>query len=242
MIRCLIVDDEPPARELIASYISRLNDMEVVEQCSNALDAFTCLQNQDIDLMFLDIQMPKMTGLELIKALQHPPKIILTTAFKEHASEGFDLDVLDYLVKPIHFERFMRSVCKYHQLAPRDGTEPIVENSYDQAYLFIKVNKEQVKIFFKEIVVVEGLKDYIRITTRDSSYVTYNRLSYMEEILPESRFVRIHKSYIIALSEVKSFKSDSVKVGDHSYPVGRIYKRRFTDALEAYQKGSRKVN
>jgi DNA-binding LytR/AlgR family response regulator len=239
MVRCLIVDDEPPARELIASYIARLEDLELVEQCGNAIEAFSFLQNHDIDLMFLDIQMPRMSGMELIRTLHNPPQIILTTAYKEYASEGFDLDVLDYLVKPIPFERFMRSVAKYHHYTPRAAEEELRESSYDKAYLFIKVNKEQIRIFFKEIVVIESLKDYIRITTHEASYVTYVRLSYMDEVLPETRFTRIHKSYIIALSEVKSYRNDSVKVGDKSYPVGRIYKKRFQEALVAYHKGQR---
>lgn len=232
MVKCLIVDDEPPARELLASYISRLDDLEIVQQCGNALEAFSCLQKNAIDLMFLDIQMPRMTGLELIKSLHHPPKIVLTTAYKEHASEGFDLDVLDYLVKPISFERFMRSVAKYHQYAPKpEITEP-AENTYEQAYLFIKVNKEQIKVHFKDIRYIESLKDYIRITTRTNSYVTYNRLSYMEEVLPEKRFVRIHKSHIIAIKELKSYGNGFVNMGDRELPVGRIYKHLFLDALK----------
>lgn len=235
MVKCLIVDDEPPARELLASYISRLDDMEIVQQCGNALEAFSCLQKNAIDLMFLDIQMPRMTGLELIKSLHDPPKIVLTTAFKEYASEGFDLDVLDYLVKPISFERFMRSVAKYHQYAGKVLIQEPDEGTYDQAYLFIKVNKDQVKIRFKDIRFVESLKDYIRITTHTGSYVTYKRLSYMEEILPENHFVRIHKSYIISLSELESFGNDHVNLGDRELPVGRIYKQLFLDSLKKWK-------
>lgn len=232
LVRCLVVDDEPPARELLASYISRLDDLEIVQQCGNALEAFSCLQRQSIDLMFLDIQMPRMTGLELIKSLHNPPKIVLTTAYKEYASEGFDLDVLDYLVKPITFERFMRSVAKYHQYAPKTEPAEPEDNTYDQAYLFIKVNKEQLKVHFKDIRYIESLRDYIRITTFTKSYVTYKRLSYMEEVLPENRFVRIHKSYIIALSELKSYRNGFVNLGDCEFPVGRIYKPHFQDALK----------
>jgi DNA-binding LytR/AlgR family response regulator len=235
MVKCLIVDDEPPARELLASYISRLDDLELVQQCGNALEAFSCLQKNAIDLMFLDIQMPRMTGLELIKSLQDPPKIVLTTAYKEYASEGFDLDVLDYLVKPISFERFMRSVAKYHQYSGLTLSPEPLESTYDQAYLFIKVNKEQVKLHFKDIRFIESLKDYIRITTHTTTYVTYNRLSYMEEVLPENRFVRIHKSYIIALSELKSYGGGRVNLGDRELPVGRIYKQQFLDALKKWK-------
>ena len=235
MVKCLIVDDEPPARELLASYISRLDELEIVQQCGNALEAFSCLQKHSIDLMFLDIQMPRMTGLELIKSLHDPPRIVLTTAYKEYASEGFDLDVLDYLVKPITFERFMRSIAKYHQFAGKVIIPEPDEGSYDQAYLFIKVNKEQVKIHFKDIRWIESLKDYIRITTHTDAYVTYKRLSYMEEVLPENRFVRIHKSYIIALSELKSYGNGFVNLGDRELPVGRIYKQLFLDALNKWK-------
>jgi len=232
MIRCLIVDDEPPARELLASYISRLDDLVIVQLCGNALEAFSCLQKNAIDLMFLDIQMPRMTGLELIKSLHDPPKIVLTTAYKEYASEGFDLDVLDYLVKPISFERFMRSVAKYHQYADRPAAVEPLESTYDKAYLFIKVNKEQLKLHFKDIRYIESLKDYIRITTHKGSHVTYKRLSYMEEVLPENHFVRIHKSYIIALSELKSYGNGYVNMGDRELPVGRIYNPLFQEALK----------
>ena len=236
MVKCLIVDDEPPARELIASYISRLDDLEIVAQCGNALEAFSYLQKHKVDLMFLDIQMPRMTGLELIKSLHHQPKIVLTTAYKEYASEGFDLDVLDYLVKPISFERFMRSIAKYHQYLPKPAyDEAFSSSSFDQAYLFIKVNKEEVKLLFREICYIESLKDYIRITTRDNVYVTYNRLSYMDEVLPESHFVRIHKSYIISLAELTSYRNGVVRIGEKELPVGRIYKQRFLEAFEKWK-------
>lgn len=234
-VRCLVVDDEPPARELLVSYISRLEDFEIVAECSNALEAFSNLHKSTIDLMFLDIQMPRMTGLELIKSLRTPPKIVLTTAYKEYACEGFDLDVLDYLVKPISFERFMKSVAKYHQYAAIPSENDIHESPFDQAYLFIKVNKEQVKVHFKDIRYIESLKDYIKIHTHTESYVTYNRLSYMEEVLPEHRFVRIHKSYIISLSDLKSYGNDFVKIGDAELPVGRIYKQKFQEALSSWR-------
>lgn len=235
MIRCLIVDDEPPARELLSSYIARLDDLELIDQCGNALEAFSSLQKHNIDLMFLDIQMPRMTGLELIKSLHQRPKIVLTTAYKEFASEGFDLDVLDYLVKPITFERFMRSVAKYNRYAPKNPEDEFKESSFDHAYMFIKVNKEQVKLLFKDILFIESLKDYIRINTRNSSYITYNRLSYMDEVLPENRFVRIHKSYIISISELRSYRSGFVTIGNAELPVGRIYKQGFLDTLSRWK-------
>ena len=235
MLRCLIVDDEPPARELIASYISRLDDLVLVDQCENALRAFNVLQKNHIDLMFLDIQMPKMTGLELIKSLQNPPKVVLTTAYKEYASEGFDLDVLDYLVKPISFERFMRSIAKFHQFTPQVATETGQKETFENAYFFVKVNKEQVKIYYKDLLYIESLKDYLRVVSRDSSCITYNRLTYMEEVLPESHFVRIHKSFIISLGQLDSYGSDSVRIVEREIPVGRVYKQKFQDSLGRFQ-------
>ncbi|MEZ5072267.1 MAG: LytTR family DNA-binding domain-containing protein [Bacteroidales bacterium] len=235
MIRCLIVDDEPPARELLSSYVARLEDMKVMAQCGNALEAFSALQRYPVDLMFLDIQMPKMTGLELVRSLKDPPKIVLTTAYKDYACEGFDLDVMDYLVKPISFERFLRTVDRYHKYRqspqPREAQEEENANPFDHAYLFIKVNKEQVKVFLKEILYVEGLKDYIRVVTTKQSYVTYNRLTYMEEVLPDGHFVRIHKSYIVALRHLDSYGTDSVRIAGQSLPVGRSFKQKFQEEL-----------
>src|SRR5688572_11979033 len=229
--KCLIVDDEPPARELLTSYISRLDDFEVVVQFSNALDTFSYLQKNAVDLVFLDIEMPKMTGIELMKSLQHPPRVIFTTAFREYASDGFDLDALDYLVKPISFDRFMKAIGKYHQHLPKTNNDSTPNNAFEQAYLFVKVNREQVKVYFKNILYVESLKDYIKIVTKEKSYITYERLTNMEEKLPEGRFLRIHKSYIIALDKVKTFRNDNVRVADADLPVGRVYKKTFAEAF-----------
>jgi DNA-binding LytR/AlgR family response regulator len=229
--KCLIVDDEPPARELLTSYISRLDDFEVVVQFSNALDTFSYLQKNAVDLVFLDIEMPKMTGIELMKALQHPPRVIFTTAFREYASDGFDLDALDYLVKPISFDRFMKAIGKYHQHLPKPNNDSTPDNAFEQAYLFVKVNREQVKVHFKNILYIESLKDYIKIVTKEKSYITYERLTNMEEKLPEGRFLRIHKSYIIALDKVKTFRNDNVRIADADLPVGRVYKKSFVEAF-----------
>jgi DNA-binding LytR/AlgR family response regulator len=226
--RCLVVDDEPPARELLVSYISKLDDFEVVIQFNNALETFNYLQKNSVDLLFLDIAMPKMTGIELIKSLHHAPSVILTTAFREYASDGFDLDVLDYLVKPISFDRFMKAIGKYHHYQPKPLNDQ-AHVAFDQAYFFLKVNREQVKVYFKNILYIECIKDYIKIVTPEKTYITYERLTHMEEKLPEGRFLRIHKSYIISVDNVKTFRNDMVKVGDLTLPVGRVYRRKFLD-------------
>lgn len=232
-IKCMVIDDEPPARALLTSYISRVDDLKIVCQCGNSIEAFSFLQKNTVDLMFLDIQMPGMNGLELIKSLHHGPRIVLTTAFREYASEGFELDVLDYLVKPISFERFLKAVAKYHhyfpQATPTDNA--VAPDPFDHAYMFIKVNKDQVKIFLRDILYMESIKDYLKIITEEKSYITYLRLSYMEEKLPDGRFLRVHKSYIVSLGKVSAFRNDTLKVGNAEIPVGRVYRQRFMEVF-----------
>jgi len=232
-IKCLLADDEPPARELLASYINRLDDLELCGQCADSLETFKYLQKNEVDLLFLDIQMPGMNGLELIKSLHNPPRIVLITAYREYAVEGFELDVLDYLVKPVSFERFLKTVSRYHHYsvnAHSHDAEP-TKDTFENAYMFFKVNKEMVKIFLKDILYIESIKDYIKIVTPDKSYITYQRINYMEEKLPESNFVRVHKSYIVAVPKIKAFRSDTIKIGQVDIPVGRHYKKNFTEQL-----------
>ncbi|HEY5825258.1 MAG TPA: LytTR family DNA-binding domain-containing protein [Cyclobacteriaceae bacterium] len=226
-IKCIIVDDETPARELLASYVGRLPDFEITKQFENALEAFSFLQKSSIDLMFLDIQMPQMSGLELINSLHQTPRVVLTTAFREYAADGFDLNVLDYLVKPISFERFMKAIGKYHHYSSKTLVDESENNAFDEAYLFIKVNRDQVKVFLKDILYIESIKDYLRIITNERSFITYLRISYMQEKLPEDRFVRIHRSFIVSIKKVKAFRNDIVKIGDKELPVGRFYKKAF---------------
>ena len=228
-IQCLIVDDEPPARELLVSYIEKMDDLEIRGQCSNALEAFAFLQRNPVNILFLDIQMPRMNGLELTKSLQQRPRIILTTAFREFAVEGFELDVLDYLVKPISFERFLKSISKYHQynILNQPTASENSEEPFEKAYMYFKVNKDLVKIFLKEIIYIESIKDYVKIVTPGRSVITYQRIGYMEEKLPENKFVRIHKSYIIAVDKIVSYNNEEVNVQSFSLPIGRNYKQQF---------------
>lgn len=228
-IQCLIVDDEPPARELMVSYIEKMDDLEIRGQCSNALEAFAFLQRNPVNILFLDIQMPRMNGLELIKSLQQRPRIILTTAYREFAVEGFELDVLDYLVKPISFERFLKSISKYHQynILNHPAASENSEEPFEKAYMYFKVNKYLVKIFLKEIIYIESIKDYVKIVTAGRSVITYQRIGYMEEKLPENKFVRIHKSYIIAVDKIVSYNNEEVNVQSFSLPIGRNYKQQF---------------
>ena len=228
-IKCLLVDDEPPAVDLMTTYIERVSDLEIVGRCSNAIEAFGLLQKTKVDILLLDIQMPKMTGLDLIRSLHDRPKIIVITAYREFAADGFDLDVLDYIVKPVSFERFLKAIAKYNQynlLRQGEVTEPLPD-AFDKAYMYFKVNKQVKKIFLKDIVYIESIKDYVKIVTTDKPVITYQRLSYMEEKLPENKFLRIHKSYIIAIDRISGYNNDIINIEGYSLPLGRSYKQSF---------------
>ncbi len=228
-IKCLLVDDEPPANDLIASYIDRMDDLEIVGKCNNAIEAFNYLQKTKVDILFLDIQMPKMTGLDLIRSLQERPRIVITTAYREFAADGFDLDVLDYLVKPVSFDRFLKAIAKYNQqnILRQVEVAEKTPDAFEKAYMYFKVNKDVKKVFLKDIIYIESVKDYVKIVTTGRALITYQRLSYMEEKLPENKFLRIHKSYIIASDKITSYNNDMVQIDQYSLPLGRSYKQSF---------------
>lgn len=233
-IKCLLVDDEPPAVDLIASYIERVGDLEIVGRCSNAIEAFGLLQKTKVDLLLLDIQMPKMTGLDLIRSLHDRPRIIVITAYREFAADGFDLDVLDYIVKPVSFDRFLKAIAKYNQYTLLRQTEAVEQPSdaFEKAYMYFKVNKQVKKVFLKDIVYIESIKDYVKIVTTDKPLITYQRLSYMEEKLPENKFLRIHKSYIIAIDRISGYNNDLINIEGYELPLGRSYKQGFLKVVD----------
>lgn len=229
--RCLIIDDELPARELIKAYLEVLPDFEVVGLFDNAIEGFIYLQSNEVDLLFLDIQMPKMSGLDLLKALHKKPEVILTTAFREYAVEAFDLEIFDYLVKPISQERFLKAISKFlhfQEITKAVNPEP---NAFNYAYLFLKVDKDQVKVFLNDILYIEGLKDYIKVFTNEGLYVVYERLGYMEAKLPESKFIRVHKSFIVAIDKISTYNNESLKIQQQEIPIGRMYKQVFLNKM-----------
>lgn len=233
-IKCLLVDDEPPAVDLITTYIERVDDLEIVGRCNNAIEAFGFLQKTKVDLLLLDIQMPKMTGLDLIRSLHDRPKIIVITAYREFAADGFDLDVLDYIVKPVSFERFLKAIAKYNQytlLRQAEAPEQ-APDAFEKAYMYFKVNKQVKKVFLKDIVYIESIRDYVKIVTTDKPVITYQRLSYMEEKLPENKFLRIHKSYIIAIDRISGYNNDLINIEGYELPLGRSYKQGFLKVVD----------
>jgi DNA-binding LytR/AlgR family response regulator len=231
MTKCIIVDDERPARELIELHLSGLKDFVLVASFENAVDAFNFVQQNIVDLIFLDIQMPKISGLELIKSLKTAPKIILTTAYREHAVEAFELDVLDYLIKPITQERFMKAVSKFNYYFNSMIEKPQAIDNFKEAYIFLKTGNLQTKVYLKDILYIEGLKDFIKVHTPAKIIIASERLSYMEQKLPENKFSRIHKSFIVALDKITDYTSEKLTIGNISLPIGRVFKNEFLKKL-----------
>lgn len=218
IITCLVVDDEPFARDLMETYIGRVPYLQPVAFCENAFDAISELQRQPVDLLFSDIQMPNINGIEMIRSLSNPPFVIFTTASREHAIAGFELDAVDYLVKPISFERFLKAVNKarthmgQRQQPAAAAPEPAKPKVTPTNHLFVKDNNKLTKILFDDIYYVEGMKDYIKIVCGDKNIITYMRMKVMEDLLPADQFMRIHKSYIIRLQAIKSIMGNTVEV------------------------------
>ncbi len=233
--KCLIIDDEPLARDLMRSHIEKLENFEIAAECGDAMKALQALRNHPVDLMFMDIQMPQITGIEFLKTLKHPPKVIITTAYREYALDGFELDVVDYLLKPITFERFLKSVNKYYQVTQEDVqvSVPSVNSEIqpEEAYIYVKENKKVVKVYLNEIVYVEGLSEYVQIYTAKKKIITKTSMTNMEEKLPDAGFMRIHKSYIVSLSKIEAFTSSSIEVPGKELPIGRSYKNTVLESL-----------
>ena len=225
-IRCLIVDDEPIAIKIIHSYIDKIPNTEVIAECKNALEANHVLKSKSIDLIFLDINMPEISGIEFLKTLSNPPRVIITTAYREFAVEGFELDVIDYLVKPISFERFLKAINRF---SPQENiTFPTGTNGDKETtnkYLYLNEGRKVHKVNLNDILFVEGMKDYIRVHLRNKKITIKEYIGKIEEKLPSQKFLRIHKSYIVAINEIDSFTANTVEVGNKELPIGRTYKR-----------------
>ncbi|WP_128547714.1 LytR/AlgR family response regulator transcription factor [Larkinella soli] len=235
-LRCLLIDDEPPALEVIESYIDMIDGLEVAGKCHNAIQAFTMLQTTPVDLMFLDIKMPKLLGTDFLRSLRNPPKVIFTTAYRDYAFEGFELDVADYLLKPISFERFLRAVSKVMQsdapaltVSDRLPTLPAEKElapSERDAFLYFRADRKMVKVFTKEILYVESLKDYIKIVSANARpLVVKQAISSVEAMLPSRDFVRIHRSFIVAIDKISAWTPSHIDVGGQELPIGRLYQK-----------------
>lgn len=235
-LKCLIVEDEPLARNLLSEYVKKVSYLELTDALSNPLKALEILRNHSIDLMFLDIQMPEITGITLLKTLQKKPLVILTTAYSEYALESYELDVVDYLLKPITFDRFLRAVDKASQRVNLPGDKPDVSvPEPDKSFVFIKDGTKLVKINFDDILYVEGLKDYVTIVTKTQKVVSLQRLKSLEVQLPADKFIRIHHSYIIALKAIDTIHRGEVQIGAHFIPISDSYRKSFKEFIERNQ-------
>lgn len=238
-ITCLIVEDEPLARNLITDYVRKVPSLDLIEACSGPLAAIEILRKTPVDLLFLDIQMPEITGISLLKTLQKRPLVILTTAYSEYALEGYDLDVVDYLLKPITFERFLRAVDKVNQrlanVQPAASVPDRNPQEPSQPFVFVKDGTKLVKIRWDDILYVEGLKDYVTIHTRQQKVVTLQRLKALEEQLPSDKFIRIHHSYIIAVDAIDAIHKGEVQIGTATIPISDTYRKSFKDFTDRNQ-------
>jgi two-component system, LytTR family, response regulator len=219
-LKCIVVEDEPLARQILEGYISRVSFLELQGSYEDAIDAMAHLRDHHVDLIFLDIHLPEIKGLTFLKTLVHPPAVIITTAYHEYALEGYELNVVDYLLKPFEFERFLTAVNKVKKQAQSEQapTETVKD------HLFVSIQLKKVKIYFSEILYIESQKEYIKIVTRDHSYLTKMSTHEIEDLLPESLFKRIHRSFIIAVNKVRAFNSEMVEIEGNNIPVGRGYK------------------
>lgn len=240
MLNVLIVDDEPLALDVLETYIEQMPDLKLVQRCSNALEANEVLKNHDIDLMFLDIQMPQLTGIDFVKSLTKPPMIVFTTAYANYAIQGFDLNALDYLLKPISLERFMKAVNKaIDQAELLEREEQFVGNSSgieSSDFFFVKADKKLIKVNFDDILYIEGLKDYVIIRLKNSRVITLQTMKSLEEKLPQGRFKRIHRSYIVAMDKILAIEGNMVEVMEKDkvklLPIGKNYRDELLEMID----------
>ena len=221
--KCLIIDDEPIAIRVIKGYLLQLGGFEIVAECRTAMEAFQLLRTHAIDLIFLDIQMPKLTGLDFLKALQTRPKVILVTAYREYALDGFELDVVDYLLKPVSLERFVKAIDKFYK-QHRPG-QPLKQMQPPPEFLLVKSDRKTVKIPLHDIIYVESYSDYIKIFTEREMILTKERISHIEENLPSS-FIRTHRSFIVNAQKIRSFSAEIIEVGNKEVPISRSYREQ----------------
>lgn len=230
MIRCIIVEDERLAQDVIKSHLQKVDHFKLVGVYRNALEAKEGLEKEEVDLIFLDIQLPGMTGLNFLRSLQNPPLVVLTTAYPEYALESYEFNVIDYLLKPISFERFSKTVDKIVDgKIFQPGSKET--SGLPRDHIFIKSSSRFFRVAFSDIIYVEGMKDYLRIHTADHNIITHQTLSEMENILPSGQFIRIHKSYIVSFAHIKSIFGNSVELGNITLPIGLNYKERIMKAI-----------
>jgi len=229
ILNCLIVDDEPLSLDVLEKYINDIPGLELVGRCLNAFEAMKKINESEIDLLFLDINMPKLSGINMVKSMKNLPEVIFTTAYPEYAVEGFELEVMDYLVKPISFERFLKTIAKARNKFENRHDEV---STNPQSFIMVKSNKKHYKLPYSEIKHIKSMGDFVKIHTTGKVYLSSDTLKNIETQLPKNQFVRIHKSYIISIEAFRYIEGNQVKIGEEFLPVGQTYKDALLKALD----------
>lgn len=233
-ISCLAVDDEPPALDILRKYISSVQSLELVGTCSDAVEALNSIRQRSVDLIFLDIQMPQILGTDFLRTLKNPPKVIFTTAFRKFAIEGFELDAVDYLLKPISFERFLKAVNKVMD-ASLNGTLNIENEQQNKLStdnsIYFRSDRKMIKVALADILYIESLKDYIKVVATSGTIITKQSISSIEETLSKEMFLRIHRSFIVALNKIESYSNELVWIGKAELPISRMYRHEVEKVL-----------
>ncbi|WP_259068364.1 LytR/AlgR family response regulator transcription factor [Mucilaginibacter sp. X4EP1] len=238
MIRCIIVDDEPLALHVLEDYISKIPFLQLIKATTNPIEALTLVQEGNVDLVFLDVQMPELTGIQFLRIANGKAKVILTTAYPQYALEGYELDVIDYLLKPIAFDRFFKSVQKAQgilqpaakPLQPEPAPKP--QQDFLSDFIFVKTEHKIQKVYLNDILFIEGLKDYISIFTTAERIITLQNMKKMEDALPAKNFMRVHKSYIVSINKIDSIERSRIFIGDKIIPVGDTYRDEFFKVID----------
>lgn len=231
IIQCIIIDDEPLARKGLKEYIDDIDFLHLVGECDSPLKVSTLLQAEAVQLIFLDIQMPRLTGIEFIKTVRNAPPVIFTTAYPNYALEGFELNALDYLVKPISFERFMKAALKEAREYYGVREKNLADSKEDIDYFFIKSENKLVRILLEDILYVEGLQNYVCIHTKEKKHITYLTFKAVEAYLPTDKFIKVHKSYILAASKITSIEGNTLQIAGHSLPISRGLREEVLEKL-----------
>lgn len=231
--RCIIVDDEPLARDLIAGYLRKIDTVELVAQCGNAMEAFQVLKEKVIDLIFLDVNMPQITGIDFIRSLRNPPKVIIISAHKEYALEGFELDVVDYLLKPVSFSRLLKAVDKYYIVSNKSIQLQAGKSEKDEEFIYLKENKKVIKVILNEVDYIEAMGEYCQVYIEGRRIIPKMSIKNFEELLADKQFIRIHKSIMVPLKKVTAFSASTIEINKKKeLPIGRSYKKSVLHALE----------
>jgi DNA-binding LytR/AlgR family response regulator len=235
-IKCIIADDEMLSAEVLENYLSRLENYQLIATCKNGIEVFTALKTQAVDLLLLDIHMPQLTGLELVKSLKTIPPVIFTTAFRDYAVDGYELNAVDYLLKPIAFDRFLRAIDKFETAFLSPGSQnhqPAASSPGSPSpFIYVKSGKKTVRIYLKDVLFFEGVKEFVKIRTVHGDIVTYQTLQDFEQRLPDAEFLRIHRSFIIALDRIRAYSATHIEIDGFELPIGHSYQRSVRQALK----------